>query len=136
MPRYLLRVHTYCRAVSCYAMIRYCFASVSALSATVTLVPGVAYGAASIDVAYGAVRYFRQNFVSISYTPSSSGTGRSALKAREFDFAGSDSILDMTDPEFIKRGMKMIPAFAAAVGVVYNLDQVRWLHVSWYRREY
>eukprot|EP00961_Rhodomonas_salina_P197063 2659780-Rhodomonas_salina.6 len=71
-----------------------------------------------------ASRYFQQNFVSISYTPSSSGTGRSALKAREFDFAGSDSILDMTDPEFIQRGMKMIPAFAAAVGVVYNVDQV------------
>ncbi len=34
-------------------------------------------------------------------------------------------MLEMGDAEFQRRGMIMIPAFAAAVGVIYNLDDVR-----------
>lgn len=66
--------------------------------------------------------FFQQTFTSIAYTASSSGTGRGALRDFRASFAGSDSILDMSEPEFIRRQVKMIPAFVTAVALVYNLD--------------
>ena len=36
-------------------------------------------------------------------------------------FAGSDSILEMTSSTVIRQGQRMIPVFAAAIGLVYNL---------------
>ncbi len=65
-----------------------------------------------------------QTSIKISYTSTGSGTGKKLLSANNVSFAGSDSAVSATDKVVIARQQRMIPVFAAAVGLMYNHKQV------------
>jgi ABC-type phosphate transport system substrate-binding protein len=67
-----------------------------------------------------------QTSVQVSYTSTGSGTGKKLLSGNNVSFAGSDSAVSVTDKVVIARQQRMIPVFAAAVGLMYNHKQV-WM---------
>lgn len=71
----------------------------------------------------------QQPNVSVSYTSSSSGTGRAAILAGQYDFADSDSILPPSfwaaQPDSI-----CLPVLAAAVVPIFNLPSVARMQLT------
>jgi phosphate transport system substrate-binding protein len=58
--------------------------------------------------------------IAVTYTKSSSGTGRSLLANGDLDFSGSDSLLKDADYE-VHPSWQMIPSISGAVAVAINL---------------
>jgi phosphate transport system substrate-binding protein len=85
----------------------------------------------SFDEAVIAAYQTAHSGSTVNYNPSSSGTGKSDLQAKNIDFAGSDS-LPKPDELSAYQGGKLLyfPTVAAPITVSYNLPSVKTLKLS------
>jgi hypothetical protein len=77
-----------------------------------------------IDINTITHTHTKQTSVQVTYTSTGSGTGKKMLSANQISFAGSDSPVSKSDKAVVLRQQRMIPIFAAGVGVMYNNKNV------------
>ncbi|MFM7263150.1 MAG: substrate-binding domain-containing protein [Acidimicrobiales bacterium] len=71
---------------------------------------------------YNANKTFNPNSDVISYTASSSGTGRSTFQKGQFDYAGSDAPYGSTETK--PAGFVYVPLIGGPIGIAYRIDGI------------